>query len=373
MIKINRGQSRHPCDQRCGFSSTSARLSWSRRRRPASQLAGERGRWRRSASNAKPDQPAFLQVLGTQAGPPDPHQTAFSAFTLLPGPLPQVPASGLSLPQPEGALLHPASKPDSAPGSKLPPLVPPVQYTGCSTAAASPSTCASSLHSLLPHSEPHTCWTLSWVQSGRHPPLPAWYPVHDADSSPQRSLSGLRRPTPSPASTPPPDAWPHVAARELAAPSHPAAPAHADLRPSSTSSPARPDLPAAAAALRQHPAVPHPPSAAAPTSPQPFRHCPDAAPPLSEPGGLSAGTTSPWCCRQPISATLLVPPAPSADRTASPSPTSPPTDSRSGSGRRLADAYGDSWSPRVLGTLPQFRLPEHRVALTAPRAPENSA
>ncbi|KAF7668556.1 hypothetical protein LDENG_00004880 [Lucifuga dentata] len=42
-----------------------------------------------------------------------------------------------------------------------------------------------------------------------------------------------------------------------------------------------------------------------------------------------------------------------------------------GTGQQFPDAYWDSWSPCILSALPQFRVPEHRVALHP--APVNSA
>ncbi|KAK5876567.1 hypothetical protein CesoFtcFv8_025906 [Champsocephalus esox] len=140
--------------------------------------------------------------------------------------------------------------------------------------------------------------------------------------------------------------------------------------PPSPSSSAGTDF-SAAAHRWQHPAIPHPSSAPSSTSPRTLDQLLDAAPPLSDLGSFSTGVNAPGRRRQPLSAPILVPPSPSADRTASTSPSSSPTDStRPGPGPCLPDAFWDSWSPCVLGPLPQLGVPEHRVALTAP---ENSS
>lgn len=123
---------RYTCTERLSVSKSSEDpnphtvLSWSSR--PASQPASEGGRQRQSASDAKSDQPAAEQARRTQAGSSDPHQAASHpvAFLsralprILPPPLAQASASGLPLPQPEGAVLHTASEPAPAPGADRP-------------------------------------------------------------------------------------------------------------------------------------------------------------------------------------------------------------------------------------------------------------
>uniref|UniRef100_A0AAQ4NNE1 Lysine (K)-specific methyltransferase 2E n=1 Tax=Gasterosteus aculeatus aculeatus TaxID=481459 RepID=A0AAQ4NNE1_GASAC len=123
--------------------------------------------------------------------------------------------------------------------------------------------------------------------------------------------------------------------------------------------------PSAAASRRQRLVVADPSPAASPASPRALDQRPDAAPPLSELGGFSAGVAAPRRHRQPVSAPVDLPATPTADRTAPTSPSTPPTDStRPGPGRCLP-----SWRPCVLDPLPQLGLPEHWVALTTPSPP----
>lgn len=346
-----------------------ALLSWSSV--PASKSSNQGRRERQSISGGESDQ----QAGRTQGDPPHPHKAASHPFALLSRPLPrahppplaQASASGFSLPQPEGAVFYSDSEPTAAAGSaSWTRSFPPVQHTERS-AAPSPSPRTPSLGGLFLHPQPLTLGTFSWIQSDRHSPLPSWIPAPDADSPPQRTLSELGCPAATPASAPPPDVRPHSTACQHAAPSHTATPAHADHCPASSSATTRTEPPTTATSRRQHPVVPHPPTAASPASPCPLDKHPDSAPPLSELGGFSACVVAPRCRCQPVSAPLHLPPTSSADWTASTSPPTPPTDSTGpGPSRFLPDALWDPRGPCVLDPLPQLRVPEHRVALTAP-------